>query len=184
VTNPAIDTKQFRNALGRFASGVTVLTAQFEGEVKGMTANAFVSVSLEPPLILVSLDNKSSMHRILPIVRRFGISVLAEHQDLLSNHFGGRTVPELKVPYTDRFGIPLIEAAVAYFVVEVFDIHPAGDHSLYICRVEHFEAHDRRPLLFFGGKYHHMREEKGTPTAWPQDQFSLFSIGSLEPPKT
>jgi flavin reductase (DIM6/NTAB) family NADH-FMN oxidoreductase RutF len=123
------------------------------------------------------------MHRILPAVRRFGISVLAEHQEQISNHFGGRTQPGLQVKYVEKNGLPMIDAAVAYLAVEVFDIHPAGDHSLYICQVENFEAHDRKPLLFFGGKYHHMREEKGTPTAWPQDQFSLFSIGSLEPPK-
>ncbi len=85
-----IDTRQFRNALGRFASGVTVLTAEYEEQTHGMTANAFVSVSLDPPLILVSLDNRSNMHRILPQVRRFGISVLAEDQDALSNHFAGR----------------------------------------------------------------------------------------------
>ena len=68
-----IDTRQFRNALGRFASGITILTAEHEGQTHGMTANAFVSVSLDPALILVSLDNRSNMHRILPSVRRFGM---------------------------------------------------------------------------------------------------------------
>jgi flavin reductase (DIM6/NTAB) family NADH-FMN oxidoreductase RutF len=167
VAGEKIDTRQFRNALGRFASGVTVLSVEAEGKMHGMTANAFISVSLEPPLILVSLDNRSNMHRILPTVRRFGISVLAEDQDAHSNH---------------RNGIPLIGGAVAYFVVEVADIHPAGDHTLYVCRVEHFEASEGRPLLFFGGRYHHMREEKGKPIQWTEDEFSLFSIGSIDPP--
>jgi flavin reductase (DIM6/NTAB) family NADH-FMN oxidoreductase RutF len=184
VTNPKIDTRQFRNALGRFASGVTVLTAEHEGQMHGMTANAFVSVSLDPPLILVSLDNRSNMHRILPTVRRFGVSVLAEDQDSLSNHFAGRPVPGQHVRVVHRNGLPLIGGAVAYFVVEVADIHPAGDHTLYIGRVEHFEANEGRPLLFFGGRYHHMREEKGKPTQWPEDEFSLFSIGSVDPPVT
>src|SRR6202171_4695416 len=157
VTNPQIDTRQFRNVLGRFASGVTVLTVQYEEQTHGMTANAFVSVSLDPPLILVSLDNRSNMHRILPFVRRFGISVLAEDQDVLSNHFAGRTVPGLHLRFVHRSGIPLLGGAVAYFVVDVFDIHPAGDHTLYIGRVEHYEANDGKPLLFHAGRYRQMR---------------------------
>src|ERR1700726_2609568 len=88
----SFDPRQFRHALARFASGVTVLTAQYEGQTHGMTANAFVSVSLDPPLVLVSLDNRSYMHRILPCVDCYGISVLAEDQERLSNHFAGRTV--------------------------------------------------------------------------------------------
>jgi flavin reductase (DIM6/NTAB) family NADH-FMN oxidoreductase RutF len=182
VTNPKIDTRQFRNALGRFASGVTVLTAQYEGETHGMTANAFVSVSLDPPLILVSLDNRSNMHRILPVARRFGISVLAEDQETLSNHFAGRTVPGLHVRFATRQDFPLLAGAVAYFVVEVIDIHPAGDHTLYIARVDHFESTEGKPLLFHAGKYGQIREEKGKPTAWPQDELSLFSIGNIDPP--
>src|SRR5690242_5166012 len=147
------DTRQFRNALGRFASGVTVVTAQQDGQTHGMTANAFVSVSLDPPLVLVSLDNRSNMHRILPGIQRYGISVLAEDQEPLSNHFAGRTIDGLHIRFVTRSNIPLLEGAVAYFVVQVIDAHPAGDHTLYIGRVEHFEAHDDRPLLFYAGKY-------------------------------
>ena len=184
MTDGKIDTRQFRNALGRFASGVTVLTAEAEGKMHGMTANAFISVSLDPPLILVSLDNRSNMHRILPTVRRFGISVLAEDQDAHSNHFAGHPSPDLHVRVVHRNGIPMVGGAVAYFVVEVADIHPAGDHTLYIARVEHFEANEGRPLLFFSGRYHRMREEKGKPIQWPEDEFSLFSIGNIDPPVT
>jgi flavin reductase (DIM6/NTAB) family NADH-FMN oxidoreductase RutF len=179
-----IDTRQFRNALGRFASGVTVLTAEYENQTHGMTANAFVSVSLDPPLILVSLDNRSNMHRILPAVRRFGISVLAEDQEPLSNHFAGRTVAGLHLRFVTRRDIPLLAGAVAYFVVEVIDIHAAGDHTLYIGRVEHFESGEGNPLLFHAGRYGKIREEKGRPTEWPQDELSLFSIGSVDPPIT
>jgi flavin reductase (DIM6/NTAB) family NADH-FMN oxidoreductase RutF len=182
VPNPSIDTRQFRNALGRFASGVTVLTAQYEEQTHGMTANAFVSVSLDPPLILVSLDNRSNMHHILPHVRRFGISVLAESQEALSNHFAGRTTAELHVRFVYRNSLPLIAGAVAFFVVEVTDIHPAGDHTLYISRVEHFEEGEGKPLLFFGGRYGQVRDEKGKVAPWPQDEFSLFSIGKIDPP--
>src|SRR6202161_1511526 len=102
----AIDTRQFRNALGRFASGVTVLTAQDQDQMHGMTANAFVSVSLDPPLVLVSLDNRSNMHRILPSVGSYGVSVLAESQERLSDYFAGRTVEHLEVRFTTRNDIP------------------------------------------------------------------------------
>ena len=182
-SGPSLDPRQFRNALGRFASGVTVVTAQYENQVHGMTANAFVSVSLDPPLVLVSLDNRSYMHRILPSVGRYGVSVLTEDQQQLSNHFAGRTVPGLHVRFTAWNNTPLLEGAVAYFVARVVDAHPAGDHTLYIGRVEHFEARDDKPLLFYAGAYGHLRE-KTKPIPWSQDEFSLFSIGSVDPPIT
>ena len=178
----AIDTRQFRNALGRFASGVTVVSAVLDGQTHGMTANAFVSVSLDPPLVLVSLDNRSSMHRILPNVGRYGVSVLAEDQEAFSNHFAGRKIEGLHPHFVSHNGIPLLEGAVAYFVVEVIDAHPAGDHTLYIGRVEHFESRDDKPLLFYSGRYQRMRAEKLQVSAWPEDEFSLFSIGSIDPP--
>jgi flavin reductase (DIM6/NTAB) family NADH-FMN oxidoreductase RutF len=161
---------------------VTVVTARYEERAHGMTANAFVSVSLDPPLVLVSLDNRSSMHRILPHTRRYGISVLTENQENLSNHFAGRLVEGLQVRFVQQNGVPLLEGAVAHFIVEVIDAHPAGDHTLYIGRVEFFQAYDEKPLLFFAGQYQQMRPEKIKSAQWPQDEFSLFSIGSVDPP--
>lgn len=180
----AIDSRQFRNALGRFASGVTVVTTYHEDRPHGMTANAFVSVSLEPPLVLVSVGNQATMHRLLPLTGRFGVSVLAEDQEVLSNHFAGRTVEGLHIRFTERLGVPLLEGAVAYFVVRIVDPHPAGDHTLFIGEVEYFEARDQRPLLFYAGKYQQLRLEAAKATPWPQDPFSLFSIGTLDPPIT
>ena len=147
------DAREFRNALGRFATGVTVITAIHEDRPHGMTANAFVSISLDPPLVLVSLDNRSNMHRILPGAGRFGVSVLAETQELLSSHFAGRPQEGLHIPFVTRAGLPLLDGAVAFFAARVFDIHPAGDHTLYIGEVEHFEVAEGRPLLFHAGKY-------------------------------
>jgi flavin reductase (DIM6/NTAB) family NADH-FMN oxidoreductase RutF len=161
-----------------------VVTARYEEKTHGMTANAFVSVSLDPPLVLVSLDNRSYMHRILPGAGRYGVSVLAEDQEVLSNHFAGRIVEGLHIRFHTRDGVPLLEGAVAYFVVQVLDAHPAGDHTLYIGRVEHFEARDDKPLLFYAGKYQQLRGEAAKPSPWPQDEFSLFSIGGFDPPIT
>jgi flavin reductase (DIM6/NTAB) family NADH-FMN oxidoreductase RutF len=181
VKQPAIDTRQFRNALGRFASGVTIVTAVQDGQTHGMTANAFVSVSLDPPLVLVSLDNRSNMHRILPTVSRYGISVLTQEQEPISNHFAGRKVEGLHPTFFTLNGVPLLEGAVAHFVVEVVDAHPAGDHTLYIGRVEHFESRDDKPLLFYAGRYGRIQVEKPRHT---EEEFSLFSIGSIDPPVT
>jgi flavin reductase (DIM6/NTAB) family NADH-FMN oxidoreductase RutF len=183
IANP-FNPAQFRSALGRFTSGVTVITTQFDKQTHGMTANAFVSVSLDPPLVLVSLDNRSYLHRILPASGQYGVSVLAQDQQTLSNHFAGRTQEGLHIRFTTRNGVPLIDGAVAYFVVKVIDVHPAGDHTLYIGRVEHFESRDDKPLVFYAGKYQQLRSEPVKSPAWPADEFSLFSIGSIDPPIT
>lgn len=149
--------REYRNALGRFATGVSVVTTRFDDRIHGMTANAFVSVSLNPPLILLSVDNRSHMHQILPATRCYGVSVLAEGQESLSDHFAGRSIDGLKINFIDRRDMPLVEGAVAYFVVHVTDIHPAGDHTLYIGGVAHFECFENRPLLFYAGQYKKIR---------------------------
>ena len=153
------DTRAFRNALGKFATGVTVITAFDEDRPHGMTANAFVSISLTPPLILVSVDNRANMHRILPKCGRYGVSVLAENQEALSTHFAGRPQEGLQIPFISHAGTPLLEGAVAYFVARIVDIHPAGDHTLYIGEVEHYEFCEDRPLLFHAGKYQRLPVE-------------------------
>jgi flavin reductase (DIM6/NTAB) family NADH-FMN oxidoreductase RutF len=149
----AFNTREFRNALARFATGVTVVTAQQNGKMHAMTANSFVSVSLDPPLVLVSLDNRSHMHRILPRAGRYGISVLAEHQKALSNHFAGRPLEKTTFRFIDRAGTSLLEGALAHFVVQAFRSYPAGDHTLYVGRVEYFEYREDQPLLFYAGDY-------------------------------
>jgi flavin reductase (DIM6/NTAB) family NADH-FMN oxidoreductase RutF len=153
VESQIFSLREFRSALGRFATGVTVITALQDGEAHAMTANSFVSVSLDPPLVLVSLDNRSHMHQIMPKVGRYGISVLAEQQEGLSNHFAGRTIREAKIRFIDRAGTMLLEGALAHFVVRVLRTYPAGDHTLYVGRVEHFEYREDKPLLFYAGGY-------------------------------
>lgn len=159
MTNQAFNPREYRNTLGRFATGVTIVTALQNGKPHGMTANAFVSVSLEPPLVLISLDNRSHMHRILSVAEMFGVSVLAEDQRALSDHFAGRAVEGLHVRFVSRAGAMLVEGAIASFVVRVSDIYPAGDHTLYVGSVEHFEHREDKPLLFYGGKYERLNIE-------------------------
>lgn len=168
--------RDFRHALGRFASGVTIVTAHYQDRTHGMTANAFVSVSLEPPLVLVALDNRSNMHRILPEVRRYGVSVLADDQEALSNHFAGKRVEGLQAGFTVRDGVPLLEGAVAHFIVDVTELHPAGDHTLYLGQVRYLAWRDAQPLLFYSGNYQRLRTHKS-----PLEDESLFSIGGFDP---
>ena len=151
-----IDPLEFRRTLGRFASGITVITTVLDGQTYGMTANAFVSVSLDPPLVLVSIDERAKMNGILPQSKRYGVSILSDQQEYFSQHFAGRPKHGVDVPFFERGGVPLLDGALAHLVCEVVDVHPAGDHTLYIGRVEYLDYHDGAPLLFFTGAYRNL----------------------------
>jgi flavin reductase (DIM6/NTAB) family NADH-FMN oxidoreductase RutF len=149
-----IDPAEFRRALGRFASGITVVTTNHDGQVHGMTANGFMSVSLDPPLVVVSLANTSRLHSLLPNSGRYGVSVLSESQEPLSKHFaaqGNRMAAEIGFVWHDD--IPLLEGALTHLVCTVVDSHLAGDHTLYVGRVEHLEYSNGSPLVFYTGEY-------------------------------
>ncbi|ULH14794.1 flavin reductase family protein [Deinococcus sp. KNUC1210] len=147
---------EFRETLGRFVSGVTVVTAAHDGERRGMTASAFVSVSLTPPLILVSVDRGATMHARLLEVERFGVNVLSTQQRELSRHFAGRPDAGLNVPWMDHEGLPLIGGAVAQLVCRKVEAHEAGDHTLFIGEVEYSRYTDDDPLVYFRGQYHEL----------------------------
>ncbi|WP_264776455.1 flavin reductase family protein [Deinococcus aetherius] len=162
MTSPAhpggIPPHEFRQTLGRFASGVTVITAQDGPERRGMTASALVSVSLTPPLILVSVDHRATMHALLSRqeVTRFGVSILSAAQRHLSTHFSGRPGPEETVPWFDHEGLPLIGGSVAQLVCRKHQAIPAGDHTLYLGLVEYSRYTDDDPLVYFRGQYHEL----------------------------
>lgn len=148
-----IDMREFRNTLGRFATGITIVTTVEEGNVHGMTANAFMSVSLEPPLVLVSIDHKTKMHQILPKTKMYGISILREDQEMVSQHFAGRPL-ERAPNFFWKENLPFIESSIAQLACEIVDQHPAGDHTLYIGKVKWLSYEkEGTPLTFFAGKY-------------------------------
>ncbi|GAB4430065.1 MAG: flavin reductase family protein [Anaerolineae bacterium] len=161
MTSPhsTIDPREFRNTLGRFATGITVITTHQQGEIIGMTANAFISVSLEPPLILVSVDKKAHMHQALLQAERYGVSMLAEGQQSLSNHFAGRPENHADVRFEERHGMPVVAGSIAYIVARIVEAHPAGDHTLFIGEVEFLEHRPGNPLLYYGGQYRHLPGE-------------------------
>jgi flavin reductase (DIM6/NTAB) family NADH-FMN oxidoreductase RutF len=148
----------FRKACGQFATGVTVVTVRDGEGTHGMTANSFTSVSLDPPLVLVSVDRARRTHDLLDVGDRFAVSVLADEHRHWSDRYAGRHGEAIQrefgdVPHrlTDD-GLPLLEGALASFVCRVVSIHPAGDHSLFVGLVEHLEyAPGKTPLVFFTG---------------------------------
>jgi flavin reductase (DIM6/NTAB) family NADH-FMN oxidoreductase RutF len=144
-----------RRTLGLFATGVTVITTRAGEQVHGMTANAFMSVSLEPPLVLISVDRRTRMCQLLHEGCRYGVSVLHEDQRGLSDRFAGRPVdaghPEPRfVVVRDT---PLVEGALAHFVARVARSYWGGDHSLFLGQVEGARYREGAPLLFHGGRY-------------------------------
>ncbi|MFN8444269.1 MAG: flavin reductase family protein [Caldilineaceae bacterium] len=156
MTEPStqpFDTRGFRNACGKFATGITVVTVEVDGEVHGMTANAFMSVSLDPPLVVVSVGKKAHMHRFLAECERFAISILNRDQEAYSGHFAGFSPKDFEPAFETRHNHPVIANAIAYFVTRPYAAHEAGDHTLYIGQVEYFESNDQAPVLYYEGKY-------------------------------
>ena len=148
--------EQFRRALGCFATGVTIITVDYEGLVQGMTANAFASVSLDPLLVLVCVDQKAKTHAHLHARKRFGINVLAEDQRAISEHYAD---PDRFEPWEGaRFertqhGTPVLHGALAYLECRLQDAQEAGDHTIFIAAVEDIVVRSGEPLLYFQGEY-------------------------------
>ncbi|MGH9805053.1 MAG: flavin reductase family protein, partial [Candidatus Acidiferrales bacterium] len=146
--------------------GVTVITvARAAGAVHGMTANAFSSVSLEPPLVLVCVDHASDTHPLLRAARRFGVSVLREDQQAVARYFAEEEksqqgAEQLGIRYrTTARGTPLLDAALAQLDCALVSAYEAGDHTIFIGEVEEAAVASAAPLLFYGGDYRRLNEE-------------------------
>lgn len=163
----AIDATAFRAVMRRFATGVTIISHNgTDGLPTGMTANAFLSVSMTPPLVLVSVRRQSSFNAQIRVGDCYGVNFLAEHQQHLSAHFGGQRDSSLTPDFFDSHGVPLLEGSLAYIVARVTDIHPAGDHLLYIAEIEHLHCgHEAPPLIFYSGAYRQLHAHRH-PVQW------------------
>lgn len=149
------DPAGFRRALGSFATGVAVVTAAAAANHAGLTVNSFASLSLDPPLILWSLNVRSSSLGIFRSAPYFAVNVLSQDQSHLSVHFG--------TPRKDRFegvaweaglgGAPLLADCVAHFECAVVSQIESGDHVLFIGRVERLRHDDQDALMFYRGRY-------------------------------
>lgn len=159
LTTPhtSIDARTFRATMGQFATGVTVVSTSIAGQVHGMTANAFMSVSLDPPLILISIGHRARMNDLLALGQGFGVSVLGTDQMPLSNHFAGRPGPEPQIAWNWEEDVPLLAGAVASIRAEVVAVYPAGDHMLYVGEVSYVHQQPGEPLIFHAGAYAQLR---------------------------
>jgi flavin reductase (DIM6/NTAB) family NADH-FMN oxidoreductase RutF len=147
------DPAQFRRIMGRFATSVTVITSAVDGDIRGMTANAFMSGSLDPPLCVISVAKRANMHDHLIAARAFGVNFLAAGQENLAIHFAGRPVTGLDVAFGDHHGIPGIIGASALITAAVSARHECGDHSLFIGAIISMRADDRPPLLYHASRF-------------------------------
>lgn len=152
-----IDKDTFRSVLGRFASGITVITTRdADGHDVGMTASAFCSASLEPPLVLVCVDRAASVFDALQHGDRFGTSILASDQEALSRRFAAMESARRfdGIGYLrGESGLVLLIDALAHLECRVVARHVAGDHTIFVGEVERAEARDARPLLYYRGGY-------------------------------
>jgi flavin reductase (DIM6/NTAB) family NADH-FMN oxidoreductase RutF len=161
-----LNSAEFRKAMGCFATGVTIITVDLEGEVHGMTANAFASVSLDPMLVLVCVDHSTRTHAHLHAKKRFGINILCQDQRAISEYYAR---PERDHEHAEteagarfdrtRHGTPVLHGALAYLECKLRSAEVAGDHSIFIAEVEDVVVREGEPLLFFRGKYRKVGED-------------------------
>jgi flavin reductase (DIM6/NTAB) family NADH-FMN oxidoreductase RutF len=151
-----VDAAQFRQLLGRFATGVSVLTARDAGGLpQGMTASSIASVSLNPPLLLVAVDHANDMHAAMRSATHFVVNILAADQEALARAFAAETTNRFDgVGYREsHLGIPLLDGALAHIACAKYAEVPGGDHTVFFGLVTGGEVTERRPLLYFRGGY-------------------------------
>jgi flavin reductase (DIM6/NTAB) family NADH-FMN oxidoreductase RutF len=152
----SIDPRDYRNTMGLFATGVTVITARAGEELRGMTANSVTSVSLDPLLLLVCVDRRARMAGVIVEAGRFVVNILRADQEQISRHFAGRPQEGLAPPMVELAGAPALAEAMASLVCGVERVIDGGDHIIVIGRVEalHRGDEEAEPLLYFRGRYH------------------------------
>lgn len=148
------DPRALRDACGLFATGVNVIATRIGTQDYGMTANAFMSVSLTPPLIAISIAQTAKMLPRLRESGRFSVSVLATGMEKLAWHFAGKPDPSLATPFEEREGWPVLRGAAAAFLAETAQEVPAGDHVIFLGAVRGLRLEPlRAPLLFHKGRF-------------------------------
>lgn len=151
-----IERNELRRVMGHFATGVTIITTvSKDGVPFGLTANAFTSVSLDPPLLLISVDKKAESWPHFEQSKVFTVNILGEEQEGLSRKFA--------VSGGDKFqgvahrmganGVPILEGSLAYLECKLYAVYDGGDHTLFLGEIEEAETRDVKPLVFYRGGY-------------------------------
>jgi flavin reductase (DIM6/NTAB) family NADH-FMN oxidoreductase RutF len=149
--------EELRAVMGRFPAGVAVVTVDLDGQRLGLTVASLVSLSLEPPLVGVAIRTDAALHELLREAGEFAVSMLAEDQDSLAQHFA-RGVPPIalweRIALREAEGPPQLEGAVGWLRCRTAAQHPTGDHTFFVGEVESAEpGPGRRPLVFHGQSY-------------------------------
>lgn len=152
-----MNNRYFRDAMGKFATGITIVTMEEYEEVIGMTVNAFMSVSLDPKLIAISVDHKASMYHKLGNNKTFGLSILREDQKDISMFFANQTDIDQEVLYQSLDDTQVIEGAIATLACHIKDTIIAGDHKIFVAEVTALELNEGKPILYFGGEYRRIK---------------------------
>jgi flavin reductase (DIM6/NTAB) family NADH-FMN oxidoreductase RutF len=159
----ALTKDEYRQLIGCFPTGVTIITMAHEGEVRGMTANAVTSVSLDPLLLLICVDKRTITHRFLEQASAFAVNILAEDQEHVSRALASRDSDDARRlmghPYhPGQNGAPILDDCVAYLECRITEVFPGGDHSIFIGEVVWGEVmRDVPPLIFHRGKYRRLQ---------------------------
>jgi flavin reductase (DIM6/NTAB) family NADH-FMN oxidoreductase RutF len=153
----SISSDDFKLALGRWATGVTVVTARDGDKVHGMTVSAFTEVSLSPPLVLLCADKGTNTLPFIEAGQAFGVNVLARDQDAISNKFASKKEEWTRFEGLDyesgTTGAPLLAGVVSNFDCKLVATHDHGDHIVLVGEVVELRTFDRPPLLYFSGAY-------------------------------
>ena len=153
---------EFRAALGRFPSGVTVVTTKdASGRFHGITVSAFASVSLEPPMILVCIEKTTGSYHALQESEFFVVNILAEGQEDLSNRFASQ-IPDKFDTVDYRLGIgeiPVFEDALVTLECRLAYAHEGGDHTIFVGLIERSEVKDENPLVYWHGNYRKLKSD-------------------------
>lgn len=181
-----VDELAFREAIAHFATGVTVITTTHEGKPAGMTASAVASLSVDPVLLLVCIANHLATHRAIEAGKRFVVNVLGEGQEELALRFAR--------PAPDKFAgvdlvpheLPVLKEAIAYFVCDVYERFPGGDHSIFIGLVRECAAsRGKRPLVYFRSGFGALRDAEAElrqqMLGWDMPSLSGAAPGRAQP---
>jgi flavin reductase (DIM6/NTAB) family NADH-FMN oxidoreductase RutF len=158
-----VDLTLLRRVMGSFATGVTVIVAKAGDDIRGMTANAFLSGSLEPPLCVVSIARRAHMHGHLAAAGRFSVNILSTAQEELALHFAGRPSASLSPTFLEHDGVPLLPGTASQITAEVAETHDCGDHTLFVGAIRWIAVNNRTPLVYHAGRFATLlpREETG-----------------------
>jgi len=151
-----IEKNQLRQVMGHFATGVTIITTfNKDGQMHGLTANAFTSVSLEPPLLLISVDKKAESYPAFEESKVFTVNILADEQESLSRKFavsGGNKFEGVAYRKGGN-GAAILDGTLAHIECTLYATYEGGDHTLYLGEIQEAEVREGKPLVFYRGGY-------------------------------